>query len=256
MANVTLRNVTTHAAPSPWPEPENLNPWEQFLANIGAQWEEWFPPAAEPPATEEPAAATTESVPPPAAVATPAPPAPPTPAPTTAVDEEPPAPTGSAPPPSSPPPISMPSAPPPSAPAGQLNLPPPPAPLAKSLSHQLAGCENYLGWREEMVKLVNQGKKPPASLLTLLEASLYKLSDEDLRDEYRWYAEAYMSDESSDAMRTACEMIVIRIGEIVNVPQGARVDKRKHNKRLLDAQVTPRQGTVTFDPNVKGGGED
>ena len=144
----------------------------------------------------------------------------------------------------------------PTAPAGQLNLPAPPAPLAKSLSHQLAGCDNYLGWREEMVKLVNQGKKPPATLLTLLEASLYKLSDEDLRDEYRWYAEAYMSDESSDAMRTACEMIVIRIGEIVNVPQGARVDKRKHNKRLLDAQVTPRQGTVTFDPNVKGGGED
>ena len=88
-------------------------------------------------------------------------------------------------------------------------------PPTKANSHKLAGAGYYLTWREQMVKEVENGKKPPPELLTLLEASLYKLSDDDLRDEYRWYAERYMHDES-EIMRAACEMIVIRVGEIVN----------------------------------------
>ena len=63
-------------------------------------------------------------------------------------------------------------------------LPPKPSPLNKSASHQLAGAGHYLSWREQMMKDINSGKKPDPGLLTLLEASLYKLSDEDLRDEF------------------------------------------------------------------------
>ena len=120
--------------------------------------------------------------------------------------------------------------------------------LSKASSHELAGCANYLNWREQMVKLVEEGKKPPSALLTLLEASLHKLNDDDLKDEYRWYATQYTADDSSEALRAACEMIVIRIGEIVNMPQGARIDKRKHNKRLQMAPVTPRAAEVVEPP--------
>jgi len=120
---------------------------------------------------------------------------------------------------------------------------PTPPPLTKATSHELAGAGYYLTWREQMLKEVEKGKKPPPELLTLLEASLYKLNDDDLREEYRWYAERYMSDDSSELLRKACEMIVIHIGEVVNMPQGARVDKRKNNKRLNAAAVTPRAET-------------
>ena len=129
-------------------------------------------------------------------------------------------------------------------------------PLTKANSHQLAGAGHYLSWREQMMKEIEMGKKPDPGLLTLLEASLYKLSDDDLREEYRWYAERYMSDDSSELLRAACEMIVIHIGEVVNMPQGSRVDKRKHNKRLNEAQVTPRANTEDGPDFSTPGGPD
>ena len=127
-------------------------------------------------------------------------------------------------------------------------------PLTKANSHQLAGAGHYLSWREQMMKEIENGKKPDPGLLTLLEASLYKLSDDDLREEYRWYAERYMSDDSSELLRAACEMIVIHIGEVVNMPQGARVDRRKHNKRLNEAQVTPRANNTEDGPDYSSPG--
>lgn len=251
MATPARRNVTTHAAPSQWPEEPEPSPWDHVVNMFSGLFggEEGPAPAAAEVAQPAPVdGAGAESTP----AATPAPPAA-TPAPPAAVPAEPkplaeePVATGSAPPPPAEPQLTP-------APKFSLDLSTAPPPMDKNISHELAGAGNYMSWRDEMVKLVSTGKKPPATLLTLLEAALYKLGDDDLRDEYRWYAEQYTSDESSDAMRTACEMIVIRIGEIVEMPQGARVAKRKSNKRLLEAQVTPRMGQVTFDPEVKGGG--
>jgi hypothetical protein len=119
-----------------------------------------------------------------------------------------------------------------------------PPPLSKVGSHELAGCANYLGWRDEMVKLVDEGKKPPAALLTLLEASLHKLNDDDLREEYRWYAGQYMDDDASESLRNACEMIVIRIGEIVNMPQGASSRLNRPLARLAWLACRNRHGNL------------
>lgn len=124
--------------------------------------------------------------------------------------------------------------------------------MAKSISREIAGVGNYMAWRDEMVKLVDAGKKPPVTLLTLLEAAMYKLSEDDLIDEYRWYANEYTLHTSSNAKKAACEMIVIRIGKVVGMPQGARVAKRIASARLLEAQVTPRMPPVDFDD--RGGG--
>ena len=47
-------------------------------------------------------------------------------------------------------------------------------------------AEDYLHSREQLVKLVDQGLKPPPSLFVQLEACAHKMSEEDLRDEYKW----------------------------------------------------------------------
>jgi hypothetical protein len=51
-------------------------------------------------------------------------------------------------------------------------------------------AEDYLHSREQLVKLVDQGLKPPPSLFVQLEACAHKMSEEDLRDEYKWFVYA------------------------------------------------------------------
>ena len=195
------RSVTSHAAGSPWPEPQQGSP----LTALGNCFSDLFPSLPSSPAEPPPLLDQTEFV-----------------------DERVAEGTTTSPPPV-PEPLSKSAAGIPSLPrvtptlTNTLSLSFASMPPTKANSHKLAGAGYYLTWREQMVKEVENGKKPPPELLTLLEASLYKLSDDDLRDEYRWYAERYMHDES-EIMRAACEMIVIHIGEVVNMPQGARVE--------------------------------
>ena len=231
------RSVTSHAAGSPWPEPQQGSP----LTALGNCFSDLFPSLPSSPAEPPPLLDQTEFV-----------------------DERVAEGTTTSPPPV-PEPLSKSAAGIPSLPrvtptlTNTLALSFASMPPTKANSHKLAGAGYYLTWREQMVKEVENGKKPPPELLTLLEASLYKLSDDDLRDEYRWYAERYMHDES-EIMRAACEMIVIHIGEVVNMPQGARVDKRRHNKRLCAAQVTPRAAVDgddgSDDAMLRAGGPD
>ena len=232
----SIRSITSHAPAPPWP-PEAPPP--DPLAQCFAPILQLFSPPPEPPLAlteEEPTGADpSDAAPPPPAAETDAPPAEveAVPAAGTAV---PPAAKAAASPAAKPFSLGFSSA--PLAPAQPL--PAKPAALNKSASHQLAGAGHYLSWRDEFTKEIENGRKPSPALLSMLEASLYKLSEEDLHDEYRWFAERYMSDDSSDLLRAACEMIVIHIGEVVNMPQGARVAKRKHDKRLNAVQVTPR----------------
>uniref|UniRef100_A0A7S2BTQ6 Uncharacterized protein n=1 Tax=Haptolina brevifila TaxID=156173 RepID=A0A7S2BTQ6_9EUKA len=105
-------------------------------------------------------------------------------------------------------------------------------------------AEDYLHSRDQLVSLIERGLKPPPSLFTQLEACAHKMSAEDLREEYKWYVSTYLAEESSLQLKGACEMLVIRIGEIVSMPRAARLAKKVSDKRLTDAGVTPRAEEV------------
>jgi len=118
-------------------------------------------------------------------------------------------------------------------------------------------AEDYLHSRDQLVSLIERGLKPPPSLFTQLEACCHKMSPDDLREEYKWFVSTYLSEDSSIQLKGACEMLVIRVGEIVSMPRAARLAKKTSDKRLSDAGVTPRQEEVRdLAPGAGSGGKD
>jgi hypothetical protein len=65
------------------------------------------------------------------------------------------------------------------------------------------------------------------------------------------YVGHYSSDETPSLLRQACEMIVIRVGEVLHMAQGARVAKRQADKRLREAEVTPRAPELNADAGAR-----
>ncbi len=104
-----------------------------------------------------------------------------------------------------------------------LSLPPSqpvPPPLNRSSlsSLELAGAGAYVDWKRELVKLVEEGSKPPASLFARLEAAMHKMSDADLREEYRWFVQQYTDDASSDALKGGCRTPSRRPAHLARAP--------------------------------------
>ena len=116
---------------------------------------------------------------------------------------------------------------------------------------------DYLHSREQLVSLIERGLKPPPSLFTQLEACAHKMSESDLRDEYMWFVSTYLDEASSPHLKGACEMLVIRLGEIVSLPLAARLAKKSTDTRLRESMVTPRAPMVVdTDMDTGSGGAD
>jgi len=116
--------------------------------------------------------------------------------------------------------------------------------------------EDYLHSRLQLVQLIERGLKPPQTLFVQLEACAYKMSEVDLREEYKWYVATYLSEASSVQLKGACEMLVIKLGEIVSMPLAARLAKKATDSRLMGASVTPRQAVVVETNLGPGGSKD
>lgn len=115
---------------------------------------------------------------------------------------------------------------------------------------------DYLHSREQLVSMIERGLKPPQSLFVQLEACAHKMSEADLREEYKWYVATYLSENSSLQLKGACEMLVIKLGEIVSLPLAARLARKATDKRLSESNVTPRQAAVVEHNLGPGGSRD
>ena len=80
------------------------------------------------------------------------------------------------------------------------------------------------------------GLQPTAAMYTERDVHMYNLSDADIRGEYVYYSSLYLGDQTAANVRGMAEMTLIKLGEIIDMPQAKRA-------KLIggDFNATPRR---------------
>ena len=75
------------------------------------------------------------------------------------------------------------------------------------------------------------GLQPTAAMYTERDVHMYNLSDADIRGEYVYYSSLYLGDQTAANVRGMAEMTLIKLGEIIDMPQAKRA-------KLIERQAT------------------
>ena len=88
--------------------------------------------------------------------------------------------------------------------------------------------EHHLG---AIIQSLLAGQTPPTAAYQERDYWLLQLDDGALREEYLRHTEAYLDAKTPPALRGMAEMLVIRLGELINKPQHVRKEQAEQLRR-------------------------
>ena len=109
--------------------------------------------------------------------------------------------------------------------------------------------EGYAASRAAILETLSHGRMPSGEQYNERDVHMYRLSDVDVQAEYAWYTQIYLADETAAAVRGMAEMTLIKLGEIVDLPQAKRAKmierQAEEAKRAKEAREREESRSAT-----------